>query len=320
MFHITHGDYMILPQDLQEKINKLYLSLNKKTLTETQKNLTDKYKNQTGKSTSLIDSKTDSVLYAISRMPATYSVIHTLVSELEEQGLIENVETVLDMGAGTGTGYFALKDIDEDLQITLVERDRNMIDVFKTLSDENVEVVRDDVLKFETDKKFDLVLTSYVLSEMTENDRLSAVSKMLEKTNKYLLIVDTGTPKTYENMMTVKRHIEKSGYHVIAPCMSEKCRLANDYCQFYARVERSALHKLAKSGTLSYEDEKYFYLLISKETKQVDGERVIRRPIIKENNIELLLCSKQGVQKTIYTKKNKELFKKAKKVKINGLM
>ena len=311
---------MILPQDLQEKINKLYLSLNKKTLTETQKNLTDKYKNQTGKSTSLIDSKTDSVLYAISRMPATYSVIHTLVSELEEQGLIENVETVLDMGAGTGTGYFALKDIDEDLQITLVERDRNMIDVFKTLSDENVEVVRDDVLKFETDKKFDLVLTSYVLSEMTENDRLSAVSKMLEKTNKYLLIVDTGTPKTYENMMTVKRHIEKSGYHVIAPCMSEKCRLANDYCQFYARVERSALHKLAKSGTLSYEDEKYFYLLISKETKQVDGERVIRRPIIKENNIELLLCSKQGVQKTIYTKKNKELFKKAKKVKINGLM
>ena len=320
MFHITHGDYMILPQDLQEKINKLYLSLNKKTLTETQKNLTDKYKNQTGKSTSLIDSKTDSVLYAISRMPATYSVIHTLVLELAEQGLIENVETVLDMGAGTGTGYFALKNIDEDLQITLVERDRNMIDVFKTLSDENVEVVRDDVLKFETDKKFDLVLTSYVLSEMTENDRLSAVSKMLEKTNKYLIIVDTGTPKTYENMMTVKRHIEKAGYHVIAPCMSEKCRLANDYCQFYARVERSALHKLAKSGTLSYEDEKYFYLLISKETKQVDGERVIRRPIIKENNIELVLCSEQGVQKTIYTKKNKELFKKAKKVKINGLM
>ena len=86
---------MILPQNLQEKINKLYLSLNKKTLTQTQKNLTDKYKNRTGQSTSLIESKTDGLLYAISRMPATYSVIYTLFSDLTEQGFIENVELSL---------------------------------------------------------------------------------------------------------------------------------------------------------------------------------------------------------------------------------
>ena len=50
------------------------------------------------------------------------------------------------------------------------------------------------------------------------------------------------------------------GFCVVAPCMCEKCGLINDYCQFYARVERSSLHKLAKAGALSYEDEKYFYL------------------------------------------------------------
>ena len=320
MFHITHGECMILPQNLQEKINKLYSSLNKKTLTETQKNLTDKYKNKTGKSTSLIDSKTDSVLYAISRMPATYSVVHTLVSDLVEQGFIDSVSSVLDMGSGTGAGYFALKDIDDELNITLVERDSNMIDVFKTLTDNSVDVLKDDVLKFDSTNKFDLVLTSYVFSELTENDRLVAVSKLLEKTNKYLLIVDTGTPKTYENMMIVKKHIEKLGCHVIAPCMSKKCNLVNDYCQFYARVERSSLHKLAKSGTLSYEDEKYFYLLISKETFETNGCRVIRRPVIKENNVELVLCGSEEIKKENFTKKNKDLFKKAKKIKINGLM
>ncbi len=311
---------MVLPQNLQEKINALYLNLNKKTLTETQRQLTDKYKTQTGQSKSLVQNKNDGLLYAISRMPATYSVVYTLVSALAKQGAIENVESVLDMGSGTGAGYFALKELDESLNITLVEREKNMIDVFKTLSENKVDVEWQDCLKYKSDKKFDLVLTSYVLSEMTEHDRLLAVDKMLEITNGSLLIIDTGTPRTYENMMTVKRHVEQIGYHIIAPCMSKKCGLKNDYCQFYARVERSSLHKLAKAGELSYEDEKYFYLLISKTDKKLQGQRVIRRPLIKENNVELVLCSENGIEKKAFTKKNKEDFKKAKKSKINDIL
>lgn len=311
---------MILPQNLQEKINALYSSLNKKTLTETQKQMTDKYKNQTGQSKSLVEKREDGVLYAISRMPATYSVVYTLVSSLVKQGYLNNVQTVIDMGSGTGAGYFALKDIDTTLDITLVEREKNMIDVFKTLTENSVDVTKEDCLKFVSNEKFDLVLTSYVLSEMTESDRICAVDKLLSLTNDSLLIIDTGTPRTYENMMKVKKHIENKGYHVVAPCMSKKCGLVNDYCQFYARVERSSLHKLAKSGSLSYEDEKYFYLLIQKNSFDNTYQRIIRRPIIKENNVELVLCTPQGVNKCVYTKKNKEEFKKAKKSRINDLI
>ena len=311
---------MILPHDLQEKVNKLYLNLNKQTLTQTRKNLTQKYKEQTGQSKSLIESKTESVLYAISRMPATYSVLHTLFEQLQEQGFVRDVETVLDVGSGTGAGFFALKDIDLNLKVSLIERDKHMIDVFKTLTENTVEVCQNELLKIDENQKFDLVLTSYVLSEMSENDRMSAVLKLLRLSNKYVLIVDTGTPRTYENMMKIKKFVKEQGHNVVAPCMSEKCGLKNDYCQFYARVERSSLHKLAKSGELSYEDEKYFYLLISKETYEKTGERVIRRPVIKENNIDLVVCSSEGVLHKNYTKKQKDLFKKAKKIKINGLM
>lgn len=310
---------MILPQWLQEKVNGLYLSLNKQTLVETREKLTNKYKQETGQNKALVENKTDSSLYAISRMPATYSVIYSLVETLAKQGLIENVETVLDVGSGTGAGYFALKELDEDLDITLVERDRNMIEIFKTLTENKVDVEKADASSFVFEDKADLVLTSYVLSEMTEQVRNQTFDNLAKSSNKYVLVIDTGTPNTYNEMMKLKDYATKKGLRVVAPCMAIKCPLKDDYCQFYARVERSSLHKLAKGGTLPYEDEKYFYLLFAKDEVNVEGERVIRRPMIKENNISLVLCTKEGVKNKACTKKDKDEFKRAKKIKINEL-
>ena len=310
---------MILPQWLQEKVNGLYLSLNKQTLVETREKLTNKYKQETGQNKALVENKTDSSLYAISRMPATYSVIYSLVETLAKQGLIENVETVLDVGSGTGAGYFALKELDEDLGITLVERDRNMIEIFKTLTENRVDVEKADASSFVFEDKADLVLTSYVLSEMTEQVRNQTFDNLAKSSNKYVLVIDTGTPNTYNEMMKLKDYATKKGLRVVAPCMATKCPLKDDYCQFYARVERSSLHKLAKGGTLPYEDEKYFYLLFAKDEVSVEGERVIRRPVIKENNVSLVLCTKEGVKNKTCTKKDKDEFKRAKKIKINEL-
>ncbi len=311
---------MQLPLFLQEKVKELHKGIHGSKITDLQQNLTFKYKNKSGESKSLIENKSESLLYAISRMPATYAVVYTVLSQLAEQSLINDVESVLDVGSGTGAGYFAIKELDDSVNVSLFERDENMIESFKKLTDGEVAVKKFDLVSDKIEGTFDLVMTSYVLSEMKEQDRLNSVFKMLDATNKYLLIIDTGTPRVYENMMTIKREVIKKGYHIAAPCMTDKCALKNDYCQFFARVERSSLMKQAKSGELSYEDEKYFYLLIVKDEVQKEGERVIRRPIIKPNNIELLLCSKDGVLKKNFTKANKEMFKKAKKSKINDII
>lgn len=311
---------MQLPLFLQEKVKELHKEIQGSKITDLQQNLTFKYKNQSGESKSLIENKAESLLYAISRMPATYAVVYTVLSQLAEQNLISDIETVLDVGSGTGAGYFAVKELNDSVNVSLLERDENMIESFRKLTDGEVAVKRFDLISDKIEETFDLVMTSYVLSEMKEQDRLNSVFKMLDATNKYLLIIDTGTPRVYENMMTIKREVIKKGYYIAAPCMTDKCALKNDYCQFFARVERSSLMKQAKSGELSYEDEKYFYLLIVKDEVQKDGERVIRRPVIKPNNIELLLCSKDGVLKKNFTKSNKEMFKKAKKSKINDII
>ena len=71
------------------------------------------------------------------------------------------------------------------------------------------------------------------------------------------------------------------------------------------------------------QDEKYFYLLIAKdELNDFDSSerRVIRRPQIKTNFVELKLCTASGVLDEKFTKKDKLAFKKASKIKINELM
>lgn len=311
---------MNLPKTLSDKINSVFSSLDKNSLKSTQKNLTFKYKNKTGNSKDLISDKNDSVLYAVSRMPATYSVIYTLMCELINQGAITGIESVIDVGSGTGSVYFALKEIQENLRFELYERNLDMINVFNKLCDNKIKVNTLDILTSDISLTADIVTASYVLSEMTEKDRNLVFTKLLNISSKYVLIIDTGTPSTYENMLKLKNFAKQKGYNVIAPCLLSDCPLKNDYCQFYARVERSSLLRQAKSATLSYEDEKYFYMLFSKEDVNfLDKKRVIRRPRIKENEVELITCSSNGVITEKITKKNKEDFKRAKKIKINEI-
>ena len=209
----------------------------------------------------------------------------------------------------------------DDVDVSLFERDKNMIDVFDKFETGKT-VQRFDFLRDNINVKADLVMSNYVFSELTEEGRKLALEKMLNCSNNYVLIVDTGTPRTYENFMIIKKIVFDMGCKVIAPCQSEKCGLKNDYCQFFARVERSSLLKLSKSAELSFEDEKYFYLLISKnDAINTEFEkRVIRRPQIKTNFIELRLCSNDGISDEKFTKKDKESYKQAKKIKINELM
>ena len=63
-----------------------------------------------------------------------------------------------------------------------------------------------------------------------------------------------------------------------------------------------------------------FYLLLSKDENDNCFDRVIRRPIIKTNVTTLKLCGKSGVHEINITKKFKQLYKQAKKIKINELI
>ena len=312
---------MILPAHIQQRVNNLFVGLNKETLVSKREQLTQKYKTSQSVNKSVFDTKTDSAVYAISRMPSTFAVICTLMNDLINQSKLKDVYSVIDIGSGTGAGYFACQEVFGNINISLLERDKNMIDVFDKF-ETGVQVERFDILRDDIQFDADLVMSNYVFSELNEEGRKIALKKMLDCANRFVLIVDTGTPRTYENFMKLKNMVFEMGYSVVAPCITRKCGLKNDYCQFYARVERSSLLKMSKSADLSYEDEKYFYLLIDKkfESHETNERRVIRRPQIKTNFVELRLCSSLGVSDEKFTKKDKYSYQKAKKIKINEIM
>lgn len=312
---------MILPVDVQQKVNEMFVGLNKEVLTQKREQLTLKYKTNEAVNKSVFETSDDSAVYAISRMPATYAVVYTLLNDLIKQNKLKEISSVSDIGSGTGAGFFACREIFEDIRVSLYERDSKMIQIFDRF-ETGVKVQKFDFLKDKISEKSDLVMSNYVFSELNEEGRRLSLQKMMDSSNKYVLIVDTGTPRTYENFMKLKKLALEQGYKIIAPCLSEKCGLKNDYCQFFARVERSSLLKLSKSASLSYEDEKYFYLLIAKDSIDFESKdrRVIRRPQIKTNFVELKLCTSDGVVDEKFTKKDKLAFKKASKIKINELM
>ncbi len=311
---------MLLPFDVQEKIKTAVSGEKFAELKKTQKSLTEKYKTRSGDGRSLIDDVNDSKTYLLSRMPATYAVCLSLFCALKQQGFLGEIKTAFDVGSGTGAGFYALREFDENIEVSLFERDSNMLKTFKSLEPDK-EVENFDLAKDDFGQTADLVMTSFVLSELGENERILAAKKLFDASEKYLLIIDTGTPKVWKQLMNLKSQIELFGGKLLAPCRAKECSLKNDYCQFFARVERSSLHKQVKNANLSYEDEKYFYLLFSKEeTNKSEGDRIIRRPVIKPNTVSLLLCTENGVIKKDFSKKDKNLFKKAKKSKINNLI
>jgi ribosomal protein RSM22 (predicted rRNA methylase) len=68
-----------------------------------------------------------------------------------------------------------------------------------------------------------------------------------------------------------------------------------DWCHFGVRVNRSALHRRLKEADLSYEDEKYAYLVAVRDWS-APGEmaRVLRRPIQRKGLVQLRLCRPDG--------------------------
>jgi ribosomal protein RSM22 (predicted rRNA methylase) len=89
----------------------------------------------------------------------------------------------------------------------------------------------------------------------------------------------------------------------------------NDWCHFSLRLKRSKYHKYVKDSQLGYEDEKYSYLIISKEPSKKYISRVLRHPIRTKGNVELVLCKSGMALKENVTKKEKEKYKIAKKIK-----
>lgn len=313
---------MELPIELRNLIEEKLEGVNIKELQKNSESVSLKYRDDNRDGRRLVTEEIEALAYAAVRMPATYGAVSSALKHTFEI-CDEKIESVLDVGAGTGAGTWAVCSFIDFDDCICLEREDVMRNLGKSLMEEsevdalkNVKWEKFDLVTSDIEQKADLVICSYVLNELSEENRLIALDKLWKATNKILLIIEPGTPKGFSEIKELRTILIDNGGNVIAPCPNiENCPMSeNDWCHTTCRVARTKIHKLLKNGDAPYEDEKFSYIAVSKDgVDKEDFARVLRHPKIESGKITLQVCSNEGIIEKVVTKKDKELFKIARK-------
>ncbi|MCX6991371.1 MAG: rRNA methyltransferase [Chlamydiae bacterium] len=313
---------MQLPEILQSAIEERISFQSLNAISEASSELTSRYRRGPSHE-SYVRSEKDRLAYILSRLPATYSVICKVFSELNDRLPGFAPRSFLDLGAGPGTGLWSAKESFSSItESSAWEYDEGFIELGKKLATKDPTLARAIWSKknFEIDRDFpevDLALLSYSIGEIEEKFWDPFLQNLWNKVKSTLVIIEPGTPAGYKRILKIRDILLQDGAKILAPCPhSGSCPLKDpDWCHFTARVERSSLHRKVKNAALNYEDEKFSYLIFSKEQNiSLFESRILRFPQIHKGHVCISLCTKSEgiIQKTI-TKKDKEKYKYVKK-------
>lgn len=302
----------MLPAFLLSALQNAAKNYSVKNLKKSAVAVSETYRKTERKGQHLVVSSEDVLSYALTRMPATFEVISSVLKELPS-----SCSSMIDVGAGTGAGACVAISGEYAKEILCLERELAMLQLGETLLKNAYPQVawkKFDLSCQKIEQKADIVLSSYVLNELSEENRIFAVEKMWQATNHFLIIIDSGTPSAFEMMKKFRSYLIEQGAFMVAPCpCSAEC--LNKWCHFEVRVARTKMHKFLKAGQAPFEDEKFTYLIFSKQPERVCRSRVLRHPRIEKGKIGLQLCTKDGIIEKVISKKEEALFKKARKIK-----
>jgi ribosomal protein RSM22 (predicted rRNA methylase) len=266
-------------------------------------------------------STADVAAYAAYRMPATFAAVSAALYAVQQRVPQWQPRGLLDVGAGPGTSMWAASELWPSIQhSTLLERESDMIAFGKRLAAQaeaqsirQAEWRRIDLSNDWQAAPYDLVIASYVLGELPIARYASCIEHLWSLTTGILVIIEPGTPPGYERILRARAQLIAAQADVIAPCPGNiACPMAGqDWCHFARRVARTQLHRQAKQASLSYEDEKFSYVACSRVPCLPISGRVVRHPQVRSGHIYLELCTPEGLQHAIVTRKDKQAFKHA---------
>ncbi|KAH6790686.1 copper ion binding / methyltransferase [Perilla frutescens var. frutescens] len=225
------------------------------------------------------------IAYVAARMPAVYSALYRVLSEVRRRVPDFAPAKVLDFGAGTGSALWAMMEVWPGSleRIHLVEPSQSMQRAGQSLirdlrelpliqSYDSLQSLTKNLNK--SGRQQDLVIASYVLGEIPSlKDRITLVRQLWDLTGDILVLVEPGTPQGSKVISQMRSHILwmenrrtrkllhtakktstdlmtlKTGAFVVAPCPHDgPCPLLNTekYCHFVQRLERTPSQRLYK--------------------------------------------------------------------------
>lgn len=263
----------------------------------------------------------DVAAYIAYRVPATYAAALDVLSRLRSQRPEWRPRTVLDVGAGPGVASWAAAAVWPELErVTFVEAEPEMVRAGRALAAAAPSpalraagwVTGDATVKGDP---AEFVLLSYVLSEMPE-DRVAPLARALwERTEDTIVFLEPGTPDGYARVLLAREAVLGAGGFTIAPCPHDlPCPLPpGDWCHFAVRLPRGETHRAVKGVSRGFEDEKISYAALTRSREPRALSRVIRQPQIRSGHVYLDLCEPEGIRRAVVTRRDKELYRRARK-------
>ena len=87
-----------------------------------------------------------------------------------------------------------------------------------------------------------------------------------------------------------------------------------DWCHFSVRLARRREHMHAKKATVPFEDEKFSYLIASRQPGALEGARILSPPIESKAEIKFKLCAENGLTQQSIARRDKAEYKRVRKL------
>ncbi len=309
-----------LPAELQSALARKAEGLSRNDAAQRADTISQTYRS--GGGSVRIRTSEDALAYALARMPATYAAIAASLNALIEVNPEFAPQSLLDIGAGPGTATWAGAEAFTSLgNFTLLDANAALRDLAIDLAQSNLRLAS---MRYEPGDarkllaaapEADFVVASYVINELSDNERTALTDAMWAKTRDTLLVVEPGTPAGYARIIELRARLIAAGAHVIAPCPHDaKCPLKTpDWCHFSQRLQRSRAHKHLKGAELPYEDEKFSYIALSRVPVAQRPARVLAQPQITKIAVTAKICAADGVETASVPHRDKDAYKRAKK-------
>ncbi|WP_329036798.1 small ribosomal subunit Rsm22 family protein [Streptomyces sp. NBC_00178] len=279
------------------------------------------YRGTTPTDVPVLRDRSDVAAYAAYRMPATFEAVRSCLDAFREAAPGWTPATHTDIGGGTGAAAWAVAGAWDGPRTTVLDWAEPALTLGRELAEASgIPGLRAAVwqrARIGTALDLaptDLVTVSYVLKELTPEDRVALVDAAAAAAQA-VVVVEPGTPDGYARVIEARDRLIAAGLSVAAPCPHDgTCPIepGTDWCHFSARVSRSSLHRRVKGGTLSHEDEKFSYVVATRFPTAPASARVTRRPQIRKGQVLLELCTlEEGLRRATVTKRHGSLYRAA---------
>ncbi|GHC66592.1 small ribosomal subunit Rsm22 family protein [Streptomyces flavofungini] len=283
------------------------------------------YRGTTPTGAPVLRDRADVSAYAAYRMPATFEAARAALGALAAAAPADwSPAGHTDIGGGTGAATWAVHATWPGARpVTVLDWAEPALALGREIAAANPELGSAQWQRARISASLDvppasLVTVSYVLGELTPDDRGAVVAAAARAAADAVVVIEPGTPDGYARVLDARARLLGAGFRVAAPCPhSDSCPIVpgDDWCHFSVRVARSSLHRQVKGGSLAYEDEKFSYVAAVRPgavPAAPAAGRVVRKPQLRKGMVLLDLCDAEGaLRRETVTKRHGALYREA---------